>query len=568
MRPSLRQRAPLLRSILSGVAATLLLFGLADLLARLIGPTSAPLLVLGQAIIPFTPTSVIKPVIALFGSNDKIVLVATVGIGALVLGALIGWLGAKRPRAALIAFGLAGLVPALAVLTRSGAGPVDVVPTLAGLIAGLVVLWAGLRLGGAGATTGTVAVKRPTQDGSSLEGPVTDTPPDRATPADPGAGSASTETAPTPTHLLSQSASPTPASASRRRFFALTGAAAAIGAIGLATGQSLVALTREAGGAVANLVLPRAARRAQPIPADASLGVKGIRPFITKQSDFYRIDTVLAPPTIDPRDWSLRIHGKVENEVTITMDELLELPLTEQHTTLTCVSNPVGGDLLGTATWLGYPVRELLRRARPQADADMVLSRSFDGFTASTPLEAMLDDREALLAVGMNGEQLTPEHGFPARLVVAGLYGFVSATKWVTELELTRFDEQEAYWTQRGWDAKAPILVASRIDVPRPLARLAPGTIVAGGSAWAQRRGIARVDVRLDDGDWTPAELGAEATVDTWRQWKAEFPDVGSGLHAITVRAVDKDGTVQTAERRESIPNSATGHHRIQFTVD
>lgn len=245
MRPSLRQRAPLLRSILSGVAATLLLFGLADLLARLIGPTSAPLLVLGQAIIPFTPTSVIKPVIALFGSNDKIVLVATVGIGALVLGALIGWLGAKRPRAALIAFGLAGLVPALAVLTRSGAGPVDVVPTLAGLIAGLVVLWAGLRLGGAGATTGTVAVKRPTQDGSSLEGPVTDTPPDRATPADPGAGSASTETAPTPTHLLSQSASPTPASASRRRFFALTGAAAAIGAIGLATGQSLVALDRK-----------------------------------------------------------------------------------------------------------------------------------------------------------------------------------------------------------------------------------------------------------------------------------------------------------------------------------
>ncbi|GAA0034454.1 molybdopterin-dependent oxidoreductase [Brevibacterium metallidurans] len=549
MRPSLRQRAPLLRSILSGVAATLLLFGLADLLARLIGPTSAPLLVLGQAIIPFTPTSVIKPVIALFGSNDKIVLVATVGIGALVIGALIGWLGARRPRAALIAFGLAGLVPALAVLTRSAAGPVDIVPTLAGLIAGLIVLWAGLRFDGAGAKTGAAA-----------------DPP--ATPADAGAESDPTETTSTPTHLLSQSASPTPTSASRRRFFALTGAAAAIGAIGLATGQSLVALTREAGGAVANLVLPRAARRAQPIPADASLGVKGIRPFITKQSDFYRIDTVLAPPTIDPRDWSLRIHGMVENEVTITMDELLDLPLTEQHTTLTCVSNPVGGDLLGTATWLGYPVRELLRRARPQADADMVLSRSFDGFTASTPLEAMLDDREALLAVGMNGEQLTPEHGFPARLVVAGLYGFVSATKWVTELELTRFDEQEAYWTQRGWDAKAPILVASRIDVPRPLARLAPGTIVAGGSAWAQRRGIARVDVRLDDGDWTPAELGAEATVDTWRQWKAEFPDVGSGLHAITVRAVDKDGTVQTAERRESIPNSATGHHRIQFTVD
>ncbi|RAE64119.1 oxidoreductase, partial [Burkholderia multivorans] len=180
------------------------------------------------------------------------------------------------------------------------------------------------------------------------------------------------------------------------------------------------------------------ARRARPIPPEASLGVEGIEPFITDQKDFYRIDTVLAPPTIDPRTWSLRIHGMVENEVTLTMDELLALPLEEQHTTLTCVSNPEGGDLVGTATWLGYPVRELLRRARPQPGADMVLSKSDDGFSASTPLEAMLDDRDALLAVGMNGQPLTPVHGFPARLVVAGLYGFVSATKWVTELEVTR----------------------------------------------------------------------------------------------------------------------------------
>ncbi|MGN6033771.1 molybdopterin-dependent oxidoreductase [Brevibacterium casei] len=546
---------PLLRSVrwlpvLLGAAATLVLFGLADLIARLIGPNSAPLLALGQAIIPLTPTSIIKPVIAIFGDNDKLVLVATVGLGALVLGGLIGWFGSVRPRAALAAFTLAGLVPAVVVLTAPGARLLDLIPTLLGLAVGLVVLGVGLRM----------------EDRSPAAGDAAPTPAEAVVP--PRVTDDTAPSAPPPvTRLLTRSPSrqrPT----SRRRFLALTGTAAVIGAIGVAAGQSLVTLTREAGAAAANFVLPRAARRARPIPPEASLGVGGIEPFITDQKDFYRIDTVLAPPTIDPRTWSLRIHGMVENEVTLTMDELLALPLEEQHTTLTCVSNPVGGDLVGTATWLGYPVRELLRRARPQPGADMVLSKSDDGFSASTPLEAMLDDRDALLAVGMNGQPLTPVHGFPARLVVAGLYGFVSATKWVTELEVTRFDRAEAYWTQRGWDAKAPILVASRIDVPRPLARVAAGTVVAGGSAWAQTRGIERVEVRLDDGDWTEAELGADVSDDTWRQWRAEFPDVGAGTHAITVRAVDGEGTVQTAERRESIPNSATGHHRIQFTVE
>lgn len=541
--------------VLLGVAATLILFGPADLLARLIGPNSAPLLALGQAIIPLTPTSIIKPVIAIFGDNDKLVLVATVGLGALVLGGLIGWLGSTRPRAALIAFAIAGLVPAVVVLTAPGASVLDVVPTLLSLGVGIVVLGLGLRMA---ARTPAEAVAPPAADAD--QAPV-------ASDAAPSPAEADEAPASPSTRLLargSDRARPT----SRRRFFALTGTAAVIGAIGVATGQSLITLTREVGAAAATLVLPRAARRAQPIPADADLGVKGVEPFITDQKDFYRIDTVLAPPTIDPSTWSLRIHGMVDNEVTITMDELLALPLEEQHTTLTCVSNPVGGDLVGTATWLGYPVRELLRRAGPKPGADMVLSKSDDGFSASTPLEAMLDDRDALLAVGMNGQPLTPVHGFPARLVVAGLYGFVSATKWVTELEVTRFDRAEAYWTQRGWDAKAPILVASRIDVPRPLARIPAGTVVAGGSAWAQTRGIERVEVRLDDGEWTQADLGAEVNADTWRQWRAEFPDVGEGLHAITVRAVDGEGTVQTAERRESIPNSATGHHRIQFTVE
>lgn len=330
----------------------------------------------------------------------------------------------------------------------------------------------------------------------------------------------------------------------------------------------MASLTLDAGAAVAKLVLPTPAKKAPPIPADAHPDVKGLAPFVTDPKDFYRIDTALAPPVIDPQEWSLRIHGMVESEVTLTMDDLLDLPLEEHHITLTCVSNPVGGDLVGNATWLGYPVRELLRRAMPHKDADMVLSHSFDGFSASTPIEALTDDRDSLLAVGMNGSPLPPEHGFPARLVVPGLYGFVSATKWVTELEVTRFDEKTAYWTDRGWDAKAPILVASRVEVPKPLAKVPAGDLVVGGTAWAQQSGIERVDVKLDDGDWTSAELGDEVNIDTWRQWKTGFSDVDAGLHTVTVRAIDQDGNVQTPERRKSIPNSATGHHHIQFSVE
>src|SRR5699024_6641698 len=273
-------------------------------------------------------------------------------------------------------------------------------------------------------------------------------------------------------------------------------------------------------------------------------------------------------PSIEPAAWSLRIHGRVDNEGTLTRDDVLDLRLEERHITLTCVSNPVGGDLGGTATWLGYPIRALLGRARPRREADMVLSHSFDGFTASTPLPALTDDRDALLAVGMNGGPLPPEHGFPARLVVPGLYGFVSATKWVTELEVTRFDEKTAYWTDRGWDAAAPILVASRIEVPKPLATVSAGDLRAGGTAWAQRSGIERVEVRLDDGDWTEATLAEEVTIDTWRQWRADFSEVEPGSHTLTVRATDRDGNVQTAKRRDSIPNSATGHHHIQFRAE
>ncbi len=514
------------RGVVAGIVATVMMFGLADLIARAFTPSAAPLLTLGQAIIPLAPPAAIKPVIALFGDNDKLVLVLSTGLGAIVLAGLIGALAVSRRRLATTLLVVAGLVPVIVIVLRPEAGAIDVIPTLIGIAVGITVFLLLLRFG------------VPTSTAEATDSP------------DVARGSRTSEPL------------------SRRRFFGLAGAVGTIGAVTIAAGQTLVSLTQEAGAAVAKLVLPDPAKKAAAIPAAASTDLDGTVPFVTEAKDFYRIDTVLSPPVIDPEQWSLRIHGMVEEEVTLTMDDVLDLPLEEHHITLTCVSNPVGGDLVGNATWLGYPVRDLLARARPNSQADMVLSHSFDGFTASTPIGALTDDRAALLAVGMNGQPLTPIHGFPARLVVPGLYGFVSATKWVTELEVTRFDEKTAYWTDRGWDAKAPILVASRIEVPKPLAKVPAGDLRVGGTAWAQRSGIDRVEVKLDDGEWTQADLAEEVTIDTWRQWRAEFAEVAAGSHTLTVRATDKDGTVQTAKRRDSIPNSATGHHHIQFRVE
>ena len=528
------------RGVVAGIAAALMMFGLADLIARAFTPSAAPLLTLGQAIIPLAPPAAIKPVIALFGDNDKLVLVLSTGLGAIVLAGLIGALAVSRRRLATTLLVVAGLVPVIVIIIRPEAGAIDVIPTLIGIAAGVAVFLLLLRSG----VPATLAEATDSPDVA------------RGIARDDGPGSRTSHPSPTSDPL------------SRRRFFGLAGAIGAIGAVTIAAGQTLVSLTQEAGAAVAKLVLPTPAKKAAAIPAAASTDLDGTVPFVTEAKDFYRIDTVLSPPVIDPEQWSLRIHGMVEEEVTLTMDDVLDLPQEEHHITLTCVSNPVGGDLVGNATWLGYPVRDLLARARPNSQADMVLSHSFDGFTASTPIGALTDDRAALLAVGMNGEPLTPIHGFPARLVVPGLYGFVSATKWVTELEVTRFDEKTAYWTDRGWDAKAPILVASRIEVPKPLAKVPAGDIRVGGTAWAQRAGIDRVEVKLDDGEWTQADLAEEVTIDTWRQWRTEFAEVAAGSHTLTVRATDKDGTVQTAKRRDSIPNSATGHHHIQFRVE
>lgn len=566
------------RAALAGAVATLVLFGLADLIARVFGPQAAPLLSLGQTIIPLAPPQIIKPMIDLLGHNDKLVLVLTTGLGALVIGGLVGWLASRRLRLATVLLFLAGLLPIVVILTRPESEVLDIIPTLIGLVVGMSVFRflmrvstsvpkPAVRTDSAAPTTFPTAA-RPESSSTAARPESSSTTAPTPAPGPSPSGSAKRSDSETTEESAVQSAKEPAAQPSRRRFFAITGVIGVVGAAAVAAGQTVASLTLDAGAAAAKLVLPKPAKTAPPIPASAHPEVKGLAPFVTDPKDFYRIDTVLAPPVIDPDEWSLRIHGMVDSEVTLSMDDLLDLPLEEHHITLTCVSNPVGGDLLGNATWLGYPVRELLRRANPNSNADMVLSHSYDGFSASTPIEALLDDREALLAVGMNGSPLPPEHGFPARLVVPGLYGFVSATKWVTELEVTRFDEKTAYWTDRGWDAKAPILVASRIEVPKPLGKVPAGDLSVAGTAWAQRSGVKRVDVKLDDGEWTAAKLADEVNIDTWRQWRVDFDGLTSGSHTLTVRAIDHDGNVQTPKRRASIPNSATGHHHIQFRVE
>ncbi|GAT75032.1 sulfite oxidase [Microbacterium sp. HM58-2] len=492
----------------AGVAAVAVGAGLGELAAALFVPAASPFAAIGGALIDLAPSWAKDLAIGLFGTRDKDALLTGI---ALVLAAVAfgaGLLERRRPYAGAVAFGILGVVGAAVAMGRSGIGPLAWVPSIvAGGVALLVLRALIARLGA----------------------------------ADPEAG------------------------ADRRRFLIWTGSAAALGVIALAAGAVARAGAQSLEAVRTAFRLPAPAVPAAPVPASAELGIEGLAPVITPNDSFYRIDTALVVPRLDPADWSLRVHGMVEREVVLTWDELLAAPLQEAHVTLACVSNPVGGDLIGNALWLGLPVREVLARAGVQADADMVLSRSVDGFTASTPLEVLTDDRDALLAVGMNGEPLPLEHGFPVRLVVPGLYGYVSATKWVTELEVTRFDRATAYWTTRGWSERGPIKLQSRVDVPRG-GRADAGDTVIAGVAWQQHVGVKGVEVRIDDGPWQTAELATAISDDTWVQWSIPWT-AEPGEHDIECRAIGADGETQTEDVRPPAPDGAQGRHRIRVTV-
>lgn len=351
----------------------------------------------------------------------------------------------------------------------------------------------------------------------------------------------------------------------RRRFLVASGLAVGATAVTAFGGRELNA-RQSVTQARSALHIPKATDPAPPLPAGADLNIPNLSSFVTPNSTFYRVDTAIVLPQVDPHNWQLRIHGMVGREISITFEELLHRPLIEHYVTLTCVSDPVSGPYIGNAKWLGASLAALIRSARPQAGASQLLCTSVDGFTSGTPIEVVLDGRDALLAVAMNGTALPVEHGFPARMVVPGLYGYVSATKWVTDIKVTTYQAEIAYWAQRGWSPRAPIKTESRIDVPLSGATVKPGRTAVAGVAWAQHRGISAVEVRVDGGPWREATLAAVPGIDTWRQW-AWYWDATPGSHTIEARATDRTGHTQTSSQAQPVPNGASGYPVATVTV-
>jgi DMSO/TMAO reductase YedYZ molybdopterin-dependent catalytic subunit len=313
----------------------------------------------------------------------------------------------------------------------------------------------------------------------------------------------------------------------------------------------------------AQLITPTV--KPKPLPPDVSLNIPGLSPFFTPDAQFYRVDTAFNVPQLTPSSWQLRIHGMVDNPISISFDELMKQPMTEHDITLTCVSESVGGGYIGNARWQGTLLAPLLRKAGIQSGADQIVMRDMNGMTIGVAADPVMDGRESMLAIGMNGQTLPLEHGYPVRVVVPGLYGYVSACKWVVDMELTTFGAFDAYWVKRGWSDQAAIKTESRIDVPKNGRSLAAGTVTIAGVAWAQHRGIEAVEVYID-GSWYPAKLSAQDNIDTWRQWYYVW-DATAGQHTIKVRATDKTGYTQTSVVHPSPPNGATGYHTIEVSV-
>lgn len=484
----------------------------AELVAGVLGARESPVVSVAQQAIDLTPGAVGEPIIATLGALDKPLAIAVTIAAVLALGSLVGRWWVERRRWALGGLVVLAAVASAAVATR----PYAALPGVVGSVAGALVVLGVLRL---------------------LLGPA----------RRPGGAAPDADTS------------------SRRRFLRNAAFVLAGTVVGGAAGQLLGARARRRGDIDAARAALRLPTRALATPAGVEAGVPGAVPWRTPVRDFYRIDTSLAPPLIDPQEWSLRIHGMVEKEITLTYADLVDRGLQDAWVTLCCVSNEVGGDLVGNAVWSGVPMADLLELAGPQDGADCLLSTSQDGWTCGTPLAALTDGRDALLAVAMDGRPLPVEHGFPVRQVVPGLYGYVSATKWVVDWEVTRFADVEAYWTQRGWGEQGPIKTQSRIDVPGD--DVSAGRVAVAGVAWAQNTGIESVQVRVDQGPWQDAELASQPSIDSWVQWRWEW-DAEPGRHFLQVRAADRSGYVQTAEVAGVLPDGATGYHGVTVRVE
>jgi DMSO/TMAO reductase YedYZ molybdopterin-dependent catalytic subunit len=500
-----------LRYALFGVLSALAGMAVGHLVASVTRPESSPVLAVGETVIDHTPTPVKNWAIAHFGTHDKTILVGSVLVGVLLLAGLAGVLAHRAFR-----YG-AGLLVVLvgvalyAALSRPVVRPVDALPALVTAVVGVATLWGLVHL-------------------------------------DQHRGSAEEETS--------------SAALSRRAVLLGMGGVAVVAAASGYAGR-VIAHSR---AAIGNITLPRAQSPARAFPAGLDRKVPGITPFRTSVDDFYRVDTRLSLPIVDAGSWELVIDGDVARSQSLSYDDLLAMPMIERDITLTCVSNEIGGPYVGGARWLGVPLRTLLEKAGVGRASDQILSTDVDGMTISTPLALATDGRDAMIAVGMNGEPLPRAHGFPARMVVPGLYGFISACKWINRMTLTTYADHSAYWTDRGWAEDAPIKIESRIDTPQGLQRVKAGRTFIGGIAWAQAVGVGMVEVQVDGSAWQKATLGPSAGHDYWRQWYLEW-DAKPGQHQLACRATDREGHVQTSARTSPFPNGASGIQKIQVSV-
>jgi DMSO/TMAO reductase YedYZ molybdopterin-dependent catalytic subunit len=503
------------RDSLAGAAAAGLALGVSELLAGLVSAFPSLIEGLGNWVIDNSPTPVKDFAIRAFGTADKLVLLIGITVLTLVLGAAVGRYSRRR-------FGLAvGVFIGFAVVAAAAA------PSGSGVSLGVAIIPAGASaLAGLGALA---RLPRPSEERGARQ--------------------------------------PTEGDPSRRAFITGVGAVVGLAALSAGVGRALVERAKRAISGRSDVALPGPAEALPPVPPTADLGVRGLTPILVPNSDFYRIDTAFAVPRVNLQEWTLTVRGRVDRPYSIDFYDLLDLRMVERDITLSCVSNRVGGDLVGNARWLGVPLSEILDRAGVRPEASQIVGRSVDKFTVGFPVEAAYDGRDALVVVGMNGEPLPFEHGFPARLVVAGLYGYVSATKWLAEIELTGWEEFDAYWVPRGWAKEAPIKIQSRIDTPRPGQRVSAEPRLVAGVAWAPTRGISKVEVRLgSDAPWIEAELSDPLSENAWVQWKVDW-NPGPGRHLLSVRATDGEGLLQDERVRPPAPNGATGWHTIQIFV-
>ncbi len=497
----------------AGILAATFGMAMAHLVASLLNPASSPVLAVGSTVIDATPTPVKEWAVRNFGTADKPILIGNVLVITLIVAGVAGVLARRRLRLGLgITFVLVTLAGA-AALRRPQAELIDVLPALVAAILGPLTLWWLVR-----------ALR-------ALEGPAT------ASDGEPG---------------------------SSRRGFLIGSGSLLLGGVAAAGAGQWIVKTRSK---ISNIVLPTPASALPALPAGLEEQYPGISTFQTSNAKFYRVDTKLSVPLVDQNDWELKVDGMVDRELSFSYDELRDMMVNEYDITLTCVSNEVGGKYVGAARWLGIPLKTILDEAGVSPDSDQLMSTDVDGFKIGTPMAALMDGRQAIIALGMNGKVLPREHGFPARMVVPGLYGYVSATKWVTRLTATTFEKDQSYWTERDWAEQGPIKLSSRVDTPKGLSTINPGMTAIGGVAWAQNNGVKKVEVRIDGGGWQEAKLGPDAGTDYWRQWYLPW-DAPKGSHSLAVRATGMDGTVQTDVRAGSFPNGSSGIQEVVVTVE